>query len=480
MLLGGRPVAGLPTHELIASGLAFVPQTGNVFTTLTIHENLMVGGHTVGAALRRRLDAAYGLFPALAEKRGQRARVLSGGQRQMLAIARALMTEPSVIMLDEPTAGLSPKVVGEVFADLRRLAQSGVAVFMVEQNAKAALRISDRGYVLADGENRFEGAAAALLDDPAVGEAFLARARPEPEVTDAGTGHRRRDPDGRHHRSGRHRCVLRAADPPLRQLRSFRARDLGRLSGARRGRLRRPGTPTGPLSFGWQLIAAMLIAGVLTGGLAWLVDILVFRRLRHSGAHHLSMVFAAFGAALVMRHLIVLIWGHGSYFYTRELQIALQVLPGVRMLPDQIFILGWPVSSSWRCTLSHLQPHRHGDARHGREPRARAGLRRAGRGRGALDLVPLRRARGNGRRLPRADAAGPSRDGFNLLLALFAAAILGGAGSLIGAVVGGLMVGLAENLSVLFISPGYKQAMPFLVLLAVLFVRPQGLFGEKE
>ncbi len=173
VLLGGRPVAGLPTHELIAAGLAFVPQTGNVFTTLTIQENLMVGGHTVGAALRRRLDSAYALFPALAEKRGQRARVLSGGQRQMLAIARALMTEPSVIMLDEPTAGLSPKVVGEVFADLRRLAQSGVAVFMVEQNAKAALRISDRGYVLADGENRYEGAAAALLDDPAVGEAFL-------------------------------------------------------------------------------------------------------------------------------------------------------------------------------------------------------------------------------------------------------------------------------------------------------------------
>ncbi|MHB2166360.1 ABC transporter ATP-binding protein [Alsobacter sp. R-9] len=173
VLLRGAPVTGLPTHELIAAGLAFVPQTGNVFTTLTIHENLMVGGHTVGSALRRRLDAAYALFPALAEKRGQRARVLSGGQRQMLAIARALMTEPAVIMLDEPTAGLSPKVVGEVFADLRRLAQSGVAVFMVEQNAKAALRISDRGYVLADGENRFEGSAASLLDDPAVAEAFL-------------------------------------------------------------------------------------------------------------------------------------------------------------------------------------------------------------------------------------------------------------------------------------------------------------------
>ncbi len=188
VLLADVPVAGLPTHELIARGLAFVPQTGNVFTTLTIHENLMVGGHTVGAALRRRLEAAYALFPALAQKRGQKARVLSGGQRQMLAIARALMTEPSVIMLDEPTAGLAPKVVGEVFDDLRRLAQTNVAVLMVEQNAKAALRISDRGYVLADGENRFAGAAADLLADPAVGEAFLGSRRASHGAVNAG-GH---------------------------------------------------------------------------------------------------------------------------------------------------------------------------------------------------------------------------------------------------------------------------------------------------
>ncbi len=181
--IGDVVVTGQDTDRLITAGLAFVPQTGNVFTTLTIHENLTVGGHTVGSALRRRLDNAYAMFPALADKRGQKARVLSGGQRQMLAIARALMTEPSVIMLDEPTAGLAPRVVGEVFADLRRLAQSDVAVLMVEQNAKAALRISDRGYVLADGENRFAGPAADLLADPAVAEAFLGARRPPPADT---------------------------------------------------------------------------------------------------------------------------------------------------------------------------------------------------------------------------------------------------------------------------------------------------------
>ncbi len=169
----GRELAGLAPDRIVAAGIGFVPQTANVFTTLTIHENLRAGGHLLGAELAERLERAYTRFPALAAKRRERARALSGGQRQMLAVARALMTEPQLVILDEPTAGLAPRIVDELFAELRRLADDGVAILMVEQNARAALQMSDRGYVLAEGRNRIDGDARALLDDPQVAAAFL-------------------------------------------------------------------------------------------------------------------------------------------------------------------------------------------------------------------------------------------------------------------------------------------------------------------
>ncbi|MFN8924397.1 MAG: branched-chain amino acid ABC transporter permease [Rhodospirillales bacterium] len=242
-----------------------------------------------------------------------------------------------------------------------------------------------------------------------------------------------------------------------------------------------PGTPTGPLSFGWQMMAAMAIAAVLTGLLAWVMDQLVFRRLRNQGAHPLSLVFAAFGAALVMRYVVVLIWGPGTHFYTRELQFAVEVLPGIRMLPDQIFVLALTLAVVVALHL-FLTYSRTGMAmRAMAESPALAkvcGVNVEGVTRwtwilsGALAAVA-------GTFLGLSPQVHPEM-GFSLLLSLFAAAILGGAGSLPGAVIGGLLVGLAENVSVLFVDPGYKGAMPFLLLLAVLFVRPQGLFGEKQ
>jgi branched-chain amino acid transport system permease protein len=242
-----------------------------------------------------------------------------------------------------------------------------------------------------------------------------------------------------------------------------------------------PGTPTAELSFGWQMLAAMLLAAVLTGGLAWLVDLLVFRRMRRQGAHPLSLVFAAFGAALVMRHVIVLIWGHGTHFYTRELQIAVEVLPGVRMLPDQLFILALTALTVVTLHL-YLTYSRTGMAMRAMAESpflARAcGIEVDGVIRWTWILSGALAAMA-GVFLGLSPQLHPEM-GFSLLLALFAASILGGTGSLFGAVIGGLLVGLAENLSVLVVSPGYKTAMPFLLLLLVLFFRPQGLFGERR
>ena len=242
-----------------------------------------------------------------------------------------------------------------------------------------------------------------------------------------------------------------------------------------------PGTPTGPVSFGWQLLAAALLAAALTALLAWAVDALVFRRLRKSGAHPLTMVFAAFGAALVLRHLVVLIWGHESRYYTRELQMAYEVVPGVRVLPDQIFILALAVFVVIALHLFLTY------SRTGMAMRAMAESPPLAQVCGIEVDAVIRTTWILGGAL--AALAGVFTGltpqlhpeiGFNLLLALFAAAILGGTGSLPGAVVGGLLVGIAENVSLLWINPGYKQAMPFLLLLAVLLVRPQGIFAEKK
>jgi ABC-type branched-subunit amino acid transport system ATPase component len=172
--LAGKDITRLPTHGMAAASAAYVPQTDNVFTTLTINENLLLGASSLPKAkAREQVAKTYEKFPALKDYRDKKAGVLSGGQRQMLAVARALLTDPDLIMLDEPSAGLSPLMVSEVFARLRALVESGVSILMVEQNAKAAMAISHRTYVLAEGRNRVEGASAALATDPEVIAIYL-------------------------------------------------------------------------------------------------------------------------------------------------------------------------------------------------------------------------------------------------------------------------------------------------------------------
>ena len=169
----GEDITGQAPERLVARGIAYVPQERNVFRTMTVEENLAMGAYLRRGDLGETLARIYALFPALKDKRRQRAGELSGGQRQMVAIARALMIEPKLLLLDEPTVGLSPKVIGEIFERILAINTGGVGILMVEQNARAALEIAHRGYVLATGRNRFTDNAAALLANREVAEAFL-------------------------------------------------------------------------------------------------------------------------------------------------------------------------------------------------------------------------------------------------------------------------------------------------------------------
>lgn len=173
ILLEGNSIRGLPAHRLVERGVAYVPQVANVFKRLTVQENLEIGAYSSRRHLAERLEEVFGLFPELVPFRRQLAGRLSGGQRQMVAIGRALMVRPRLLILDEPSAGLSPKLVGQVFHKVQEIRQTGVTVLMVEQNAKAALLISDRGYILAEGQERLQDRAERLLQNPEVGELYL-------------------------------------------------------------------------------------------------------------------------------------------------------------------------------------------------------------------------------------------------------------------------------------------------------------------
>jgi len=168
-----KDISNLSPQDRVKEGISFVPQTKNVFTTLTVEENLEMGAYLRDENFQDTLDEIFGLFPILKEKRNQLAGQLSGGQRQQVALGRALMIKPTVLMLDEPTAGVSPIVMDELFNHIIKVRETGVAILMVEQNARQALSIADRGYVLVTGENKFSGSGKELLNDPEVRRSFL-------------------------------------------------------------------------------------------------------------------------------------------------------------------------------------------------------------------------------------------------------------------------------------------------------------------
>ena len=171
--LAGRDITGVPPEQVVRRGVCYVPQTENVFPNLSVNENLEMGAYIRTDDFRPRIEEMYELFPPLAERRRAPAGTLSGGQRQMVAIAKALMVDPVILLLDEPTAGLSPRFRGDIFRVVREINARGTPILMVEQNARQALGIADRGYVLVDGRNRLEGTGSGLLADPDVGAMFL-------------------------------------------------------------------------------------------------------------------------------------------------------------------------------------------------------------------------------------------------------------------------------------------------------------------
>ena len=173
IIINGKDISHLSPQDRVKEGIAFVPQTRNVFSGLSVKENLEMGAFLRDENLKKVIDEVYELFPILKEKKSQLVGELSGGQRQQVALGRALMIKPSVLMLDEPTAGVSPIVMDELIDHIIKVKKTNVAILMVEQNAKQALGISDRGYVLVTGENRYSGTGKELLNDPRVRSSFL-------------------------------------------------------------------------------------------------------------------------------------------------------------------------------------------------------------------------------------------------------------------------------------------------------------------
>ena len=173
IVLNGENISDYSPQKRVAAGIAFVPQSMNIFSELTVEENLEMGAFLRSDDIQETISEIYELFPAMREKRNQLAGELSGGQRQQVAVSRALMTKPEVLMLDEPTAGVSPIVMDEIFDRILQIKNNGVAIVIVEQNAKQALNIADFGYVLVGGENKYEGHGHELLNDQDVRKSFL-------------------------------------------------------------------------------------------------------------------------------------------------------------------------------------------------------------------------------------------------------------------------------------------------------------------
>eukprot|EP00913_Durusdinium_trenchii_P031536 g29528.t1 len=430
--LRGRDITAVPAHRKVAEGLAFVPQTENIFATLSIHENLQIAAAVLPKTQRaEKIAALYNRFPDLASAPSRLAGALSGGQRQMLAVARALIVDPPVIILDEPSAGLSPKIVSEVFDMLRQINEDGITVILVEQNVKAALKIASRAVVLVEGRIRHEGYASMnpqFLVDGLLAGAMIGLGAIGVTLTYS---------------------ILRFANFAHGELLSWGAYIAMAISGAL-GMLVTPlSKPIAPFSFGWSLPLAAVLAIFLTGLLALAVDTLLFGRLRRRGSAVIILVMASFGASLALRSLLEFIFTSKPAYYSKALQIAVRLGGGIRATPDQLLSIGVTLTA---VVSVHLLMTRTGIGRSMRavsENPALAGI-------AGIDVRRVIRVvwlLGAGLACIAGIMTGLLVQirpylGHDLLLPLFAAAILGGIGSVPGAMVAGLIVGISEAAAV--------------------------------
>ncbi|MBW2142703.1 MAG: ATP-binding cassette domain-containing protein, partial [Deltaproteobacteria bacterium] len=416
-----------------------------------------------------KIEEIFELFPILKERRKQKVGQLSGGQRQMVAMGRALMLDPEILMLDEPSAGLAPLLVASIFEKIRDINSRGVSIVIVEQNAREALKLAHYGFILAMGKNVLDDTGETLLESEGVKMAELVVygivlgsiiALGAIGLTlifgilnFANFAH------GDFMTMGAYVALFLVTGPFVW--------------------LGIPDNSFGPLSFGWRMVLAFPLAMLATCAFAILLDRLLFRKLRRKGSSAVILAMSALGASFITRMTVLILWGADYRFYRPGIMRPAMILPlEIKIRPDQVFILIVVFSL---VTLLHFFLK---TTKIGKAMRATADNMELAQISGIdIERVVLW-TWGIGGSLAAAGGILYGLDvqlhpgmGWNFLLPLFAATILGTIGNFSGALVGGLIMGVAQQVSTAFLPPTYKPAVAFIIMIVILLVRPQGLFG---
>jgi branched-chain amino acid transport system permease protein/neutral amino acid transport system permease protein len=459
-------ITGLKPDKVANKGISYVPQVENVFPSLTIQENLEMGAFIRDDDYSQRLNEIYELFPILGDRRKQKAGQLSGGQRQMVAMGRALMVDPQVLLLDEPSAGLSPKLVDMIFEKIIDINKSGVSMIIVEQNAREALKMADHGYVLAMGRNVLDDSfrRVGMLELVVYGIVFGS-------IISLGA-------IGLTLVFG----IIRFANFAHGDLMSSGAYFALFMVTGLLSWIGVPDTTFGSLSFGWRMLIAFPVSMFMVGCVAIAADRILYRKLRNNKSSPVMLAMSSLGVAFIIRMLILIFWGADSLFYRPGLmRPALELPLGVKIRPDQILILFVVLSL---VVLLHLYLQK---TKMGKAMRATADNMELALVSGIDTERVIILTWGVGGALAAAggilygiDVQVHAYMGWNFLIPLFAATILGTIGNMWGALVGGLVIGVAQQVSTAFLLSTYKPAVAFMLMILILLIRPKGIFGGKQ